>query len=62
MRQNIEKLFKKFDKERKERMKKRYGESTIPDYRKTKERTMDDVIAQHIRQKETEKANEFDFF
>lgn len=63
LRQNIEKLFKKFDKERKERMKKRYGESTIPDYRKAKERTMDDVIAQHIRQKEAEKANnEFDFF
>lgn len=40
LRQNIEKLFKKYD----------------------KECTMDDVIAQHIRQKEAEKVHEFDFF
>lgn len=61
LRQNVEKLYKRFDKERRERLEKRYSQSSIPDYRKPKQRTMDDVIAQHIRQKE-EKADEFDFF
>ena len=61
LRQNVEKLYKRFDKERRERLEKRYSQSSIPDYRKPKQRTMDDVIAQHIRQKE-EKVDEFDFF
>lgn len=61
LRQNVEKLYKRFDKERRERLEKRYSQSAIPDYRKPKQRTMDDVIAQHIRQKE-EKVDEFDFF
>lgn len=62
LRQNLEKLYKRFDKERRERLEKRYSQSSIPDYRKPHQRTKDDVIAQHIRQKDEEKANEFDFF
>ena len=61
LRQNIEKLFKKFDRERKERMKKRYEESAIPDYRRTKAPTLDDVIARRIREKEEHSNNQFDF-
>lgn len=63
LRQNVEKLFKRFDKERKERLKKKYEKPTAPGRPNARRRTMDDVIAQHIRQKEAEKANnEFDFF
>lgn len=61
LRQNIEKLFKKFDKERKEEMEKKYGVTSVPDYRKSRGRTLDDVITQHIKQKE-ERTSEFDFF
>lgn len=61
IRQNVEQLFKKFDRERRERLEKRYGETTIPDYRKQTQRTMDDVITQFSRQKEEEKNSGFDF-
>ena len=39
-------LFKKFDKERRELLEKKHRETTIPDYRKSRQRTMDDVITQ----------------
>lgn len=62
LRQNVEKLFKKFDKERKDRMMKQYGQMSIPDYRnKSRSRTMDDVIAQRMRQQDEEKASQLDF-
>lgn len=61
LRERVERLFKKFDKERRELLEKRYGETTIPDYRKSRQRTMDDVITQFARQKDEEKASEFDF-
>lgn len=61
IRQNVEQLFKKFDRERRERLEKRYGETTIPDYRKQTQRTMDDVITQFARQKDEERNSGFDF-
>lgn len=61
LRERVERLFKKFDKERRELLEKRYGETTMPDYRKSRQRTMDDVITQFARQKDEEKASEFDF-
>lgn len=61
LRQNVEKLFKRFDKERKERLKRTYKKPTAPERPNARRRTMDDVIAERIRQKEAEKANEFDF-
>lgn len=63
LRQNVEKLFKQFDRERKERLKRAYEKPTAPERPNARKRTMDDVIAERIRQKEAEKANnEFDFF
>ncbi len=63
LRQNVEKLFKQFDRERKERLKRAYEKPTAPERPNVRKRTMDDVIAERIRQKEAEKANnEFDFF
>ena len=61
LRERVEQLFKKFDKERRELLEKKHRESTIPDYRKSRQRTMDDVITQFARQKDDEKASEFDF-
>ncbi len=61
LRERVEQLFKKFDKERRELLEKKHRETTIPDYRKSRQRTMDDVITQFARQKDDEKANEFDF-
>lgn len=61
LRERVEQLFKKFDKERRELLEKKHRESTIPDYRKSRQRTMDDVITQFSRQKDDEKASEFDF-
>lgn len=59
----MEKLFKQFDRERKERLKRAYEKPTAPERPNARKRTMDDVIAERIRQKEAEKANnEFDFF
>lgn len=61
LRERVEQLFKKFDKERRELLEKKHRETTIPDYRKSRQRTMDDVITQFARQKDDEKASEFDF-
>lgn len=61
LRERVELLFKKFDKERRELLEKKHRETTIPDYRKSRQRTMDDVITQFARQKDEEKASEFDF-
>lgn len=61
LRERVERLFKKFDKERRELLEKKHRETTIPDYRKSRQRTMDDVITQFARQKDEEKASEFDF-
>lgn len=61
LRERVEQLFKKFDKERRELLEKKHRETTIPDYRKSRQRTMDDVITQFARQKDEEKASEFDF-
>ena len=61
LRERVERLFKKFDKERRELLEKKHRETTIPDYRKSRQRTMDDVITQFARQKDDEKASEFDF-
>lgn len=62
LRERVEQLFKKFDKERRELLEKKHRETTIPDYRKSRQRTMDDVITQFARQKDDEKASEFDFY
>lgn len=61
LRERVERLFKKFDKERRELLEKKHRETTIPDYRKSRQRTMDDVITQFARQKDDEKASDFDF-
>ena len=61
LRERVEQLFKKFDKERRELLEKKHRETTIPDYRKSRQRTMDDVITQFARQKDDEKASDFDF-
>ena len=61
LRERVEQFFKKFDKERRELLEKKHRETTIPDYRKSRQRTMDDVITQFARQKDDEKASEFDF-
>ena len=61
LRERVEQLFKKFDKERRELLEKKHRETTIPDYRKSRQRTMDDVITQFARQKDEEKASEFEF-
>lgn len=61
LRERVEQLLKKFDKERRELLEKKHRETTIPDYRKSRQRTMDDVITQFARQKDDEKASEFDF-
>ena len=62
LRERVEQLFKKFDKERRELLEKKHRETPIPDYRKSRQRTMDDVITQFARQKDDEKASEFDFY
>lgn len=50
----MEKLFKQFDRERKERLKRAYEKPTAPERPNVRKRTMDDVIAERIRQKEAE--------
>lgn len=51
LRRYAEKLFKKFDKERKYRMMKLYVQISLPDYRnKSRERIMNNTIAKRIRQ------------
>lgn len=60
LRKNFESLYRDFDKERKERQKRILGESfEVVDHRR--KRTMDDVIAQRIRQQDEERASQFDF-
>ena len=61
LRERVEQLFKKFDKERRELLEKKHRETTIPDYQNLANVPWDDAITQFARQKDDEKASEFDF-